>query len=150
EGMYEFPPEQLCDKIAGREGKKGRTKSTYVALPRATRSTQTRSSPSVLVDSRLKADVRSTAKEDMAAPGMKDSSRKPNHREALQRQTQADWENRADIEVITGSIKKIADFLNTFDASCRYRLALLNEKLTTLERKIEYLEAKVTKGDTLT
>ena len=27
--------------------------------------------------------------------------------------------------------------------SCRSRLAVLNEKLTTLERRIEYLEARV-------
>lgn len=27
--------------------------------------------------------------------------------------------------------------------SCRSRLAILNEKLTTLERRIEYLEARV-------
>jgi hypothetical protein len=36
------------------------------------------------------------------------------HKQALQRQTQQDWENRADVEVITSSIKKIADFLNSF------------------------------------
>ncbi|KAF0707283.1 protein BRICK1 [Aphis craccivora] len=29
--------------------------------------------------------------------------------------------------------------------SCRSRLAILNEKLTTLERRIEYLEARVRK-----
>lgn len=29
--------------------------------------------------------------------------------------------------------------------SCRSRLAILNEKLTTLERRIEYLEARVYK-----
>jgi len=37
------------------------------------------------------------------------------HREGLQRQTQADWVNREYIELITGSIKRIADFLNSFD-----------------------------------
>nr|SVE92825.1 EOG090X0ON0 [Megafenestra aurita] len=68
----------------------------------------------------------------------------------LQKQTQQDWANREYIEVITSSIKKITDFLNSFDMSCRGRLAVLNEKLTRLERKIEYLEARVTKGDTLT
>ena len=41
------------------------------------------------------------------------------HRESLQRQTQADWVNREYIELITGSIKRIADFLNSFDMSCR-------------------------------
>merc|ERR1712001_694301 len=57
------------------------------------------------------------------------------HRESLQRQTQADWVNREYIELITGSIKRIADFLNSFDMSCRSRLSVLNEKLTYLERK---------------
>ncbi|XP_012169479.1 probable protein BRICK1-B isoform X1 [Bombus vosnesenskii] len=77
------------------------------------------------------------------------------HREAIQKQIQQDWANREYIEVITGSIKKITDFLNSFgnylkDMSCRSRIAVLNEKLTTLERRIEYLEACVTKGETLT
>nr|CAD7205254.1 unnamed protein product [Timema douglasi] len=88
------------------------------------------------------------------------------HRETIQKQIQQDWANREYIEVITGSIKKITDFLNSFarcnvaDMSCRSRLAVLNEKLTTLERRVEYLEARVsikpreggrvTKGETLT
>ena len=33
--------------------------------------------------------------------------------------------------------------------SCRGRLAALNEKLTALERRIEYLEAKVSKESCL-
>ncbi|RWS25395.1 putative protein BRICK1-B-like protein [Leptotrombidium deliense] len=70
-------------------------------------------------------------------------------REAIQKQIQQDWANREYIEVISGSIKKITDFLNSFDMSCRGRIALLNERLTCLERKIEYLEARVTKGETL-
>nr|CAD7267065.1 unnamed protein product [Timema shepardi] len=71
------------------------------------------------------------------------------HRETIQKQIQQDWANREYIEVITGSIKKITDFLNSFvrcnvaDMSCRSRLAVLNEKLTTLERRVEYLEARV-------
>lgn len=36
------------------------------------------------------------------------------HREAFQKQIQQDWANREYIEVITGSIKKITDFLNSF------------------------------------
>merc|ERR1711872_663620 len=68
------------------------------------------------------------------------------HREGLQRQTQADWVNREYIELITGSIKRIADFLNSFDMSCRSRLSVLNEKLTSLERKVDYLEARVATG----
>ncbi|XP_055690463.1 probable protein BRICK1-B [Lutzomyia longipalpis] len=67
-----------------------------------------------------------------------------------QRQIHQDWANREYIEVITASIKRITDFLNSFDMSCRSRLAVLNEKLTILERRIDYLEACVTKGETLT
>ncbi|XP_055883264.1 probable protein BRICK1-B [Biomphalaria glabrata] len=66
-----------------------------------------------------------------------------------QRPLQQDWANREYVEVITGSIKKITDFLNSFDTSCRSRLALLNQKLTQLERRVEYIEARVTKGETL-
>lgn len=67
----------------------------------------------------------------------------------IQREIQQDWANREYIEVITSSIRKIADFLNGFDLSCRSRLATLNEKLTKLEKRIEYIEARVTKGETL-
>ena len=71
------------------------------------------------------------------------------HREGLQRQTQADWVNREYIELVSGSIKRIADFLNSFDMSCRSRLAILNEKLTDLERKMEYTEARIAKQETM-
>ncbi|XP_042781819.1 probable protein BRICK1 [Panthera pardus] len=67
----------------------------------------------------------------------------------VQREIDQDWANREYIEVITSSIKKMADFLNSF-MSCRSRLATLNEKLTALERRIEYIEARVTKGETRT
>lgn len=84
----------------------------------------------------------------------------PNRGEAVQKQIQQDWLNREYIEIITISIKKITDFLNSFgkynmsnfidinfvtftDLSCRSKLAGLNEKLTILERKIDYLEACV-------
>uniref|UniRef100_A0A8C3FWA7 Protein BRICK1 n=1 Tax=Chrysemys picta bellii TaxID=8478 RepID=A0A8C3FWA7_CHRPI len=55
----------------------------------------------------------------------------------VQREIHQDWANREYIEVIT-------------NMSCRSRLATLNEKLTALERRIEYIEARVTKGETLT
>ncbi|KAK8377977.1 hypothetical protein O3P69_018709 [Scylla paramamosain] len=67
----------------------------------------------------------------------------------ITQQIQQDWVNREYIEVITSNIKRIADFLNSFDMSCRSKLSQLNEKLTMLERRIEYLEARVTKGETL-
>ncbi|ERE66940.1 protein BRICK1-like protein [Cricetulus griseus] len=60
----------------------------------------------------------------------------------VQREIHQDWANREYIEIITSSIKKISDFLNSFDMSCRSRLATLNEKLTALERRIEYIEAR--------
>lgn len=67
----------------------------------------------------------------------------------VQRQIQQDWANREYIEVITCSIKKITDFLNSFDTSCRSRLATLNEKLAALEKSVEYIEARIGKGETL-
>ena len=68
----------------------------------------------------------------------------------IQKQIQRDWANREYIEVMTSSIKKITDFLNGFDLSCRSRLASLNEKLTNLERRMEYVEALVTVQETAT
>lgn len=65
------------------------------------------------------------------------------HREALQRRTQGDWVNREYAELMTGSIKRIADFLTAFHLSCSSRLSDLNARLTRMERKMEYLEAKV-------
>uniref|UniRef100_A0ABI7WK17 BRICK1 subunit of SCAR/WAVE actin nucleating complex n=2 Tax=Felis catus TaxID=9685 RepID=A0ABI7WK17_FELCA len=64
----------------------------------------------------------------------------------VQREIHQDWVNRKYIEVITSSIKKMADFLNSFDMPCHSRLSTLNEKLTALEPRIEYIEAQVTKG----
>lgn len=49
------------------------------------------------------------------------------HREAIQKQIHQDWANREYIEVITTSIKRITDFLNSFGkfffvtgCCCRY------------------------------
>ena len=68
-------------------------------------------------------------------------------REDIKKQIQQDWANREYTEIITGSMKKIAEFLNSFDSSCRGRIATLNERLTQLERKIDYLEATISKGE---
>lgn len=56
---------------------------------------------------------------------------------------QKDWEQREVLENVTVNIKKIAEFLNKFETSTRFRLAKINEKLTQLERQMEYLEAAV-------
>lgn len=73
----------------------------------------------------------------------------PNHYSSVQRQIQQDWSNREYIEVVVSNIKKLTDFLNSFELSCRSKMAILDEKLTKLERQIDFVEAKVTKGDTL-
>ncbi|XP_046953451.1 probable protein BRICK1 [Lynx rufus] len=77
--------------------------------------------------------------------------RQPRRQEdPVQREIHQDWVNQKYIEVITSSIKKMADFLNSFDMPCHSRRSTLNEKLTALERRIEYIEAQVTTGETLT
>ena len=65
---------------------------------------------------------------------------------SMQGQIQHDWNNREFVEVITSSIKRIAEFLNAFDMSARSRLATLNLKLTALERQVDYVEARVNKS----
>lgn len=71
------------------------------------------------------------------------------HYSTVQKQIQQDWSNREYIEVIISNIKKLTDFLNSFELSCKSKLAMLDEKLTKLERQIDFVEAKVTKGETL-
>ena len=44
---------------------------------------------------------------------------------------------------ISGSIKRITEFLNAFNMSCSGKLADLNSKLSMLERKVAFLESKV-------
>ncbi|XP_033233812.1 uncharacterized protein HSPC300 isoform X1 [Drosophila pseudoobscura] len=50
------------------------------------------------------------------------------HREAIQKQIHQDWANREYIEVITASIKRITDFLNSFgrrkECHCQYVLSV--------------------------
>eukprot|EP00041_Stephanoeca_diplocostata_P029523 m.874471 g.874471 ORF g.874471 m.874471 type:complete len:75 (+) comp23576_c0_seq1:70-294(+) len=60
---------------------------------------------------------------------------------------QSDWANREFIEQISKGIKNISSFLNEFDMSTRFRMAKLNEKLSSLERSLDHIEAKLTKGD---
>ena len=66
---------------------------------------------------------------------------------SVQNQIQQDWTNREFIEVIITNIKKITDFLNSFELSCKTKLAFLDEKLNNLEKKVEYLEAQVSKSE---
>lgn len=54
---------------------------------------------------------------------------------------QNDWENREFTEAVQLNVMKIVNFLNKFDRSTRHRLALINEKLTQLERRCDFLSA---------
>ena len=56
---------------------------------------------------------------------------------------QEDWENRELVEVIQMNILTITSFLNRFDTGTRYKLARINEKLSKLERSLDYLESAV-------
>ena len=76
--------------------------------------------------------------------------RKRDRMTSVQALIQQDWNNREFTELITSSIKKITEFLNAFDLSARSRLAQLNEKLTKLERQVDYIEARVAKPEITT
>ncbi|XP_018805692.1 protein BRICK 1-like [Juglans regia] len=56
---------------------------------------------------------------------------------------QADWENREFISHISLNVRRLFDFLVQFEATTKSKLASLNEKLDTLERRLELLEAQV-------
>jgi uncharacterized protein len=68
---------------------------------------------------------------------------------SVQRQLKDDWDNREFIQLISDNVKHIADFLGQFELSLKTRIATLNDQITKLERKVEFLEARVTKGETL-
>jgi len=56
---------------------------------------------------------------------------------------QRDWEQREYIENVTNNIKKITEFLNRFDISTRYKLARINERLSQMEKQMDYIEASL-------
>lgn len=55
----------------------------------------------------------------------------------------ADWESREFAQNIQYNLQAVATLLNRFDTTTRVKLAQLNEKLTNLERKMEYVEASI-------
>ena len=65
------------------------------------------------------------------------------HREALQLRTQADWAGREYIDLMSGSIKRIADFLNAFHLSCSSRLADLNSRYATIHLLFFLMNQKI-------
>jgi len=70
-----------------------------------------------------------------APPAAVDKSRHP--------KIQEDWTNREYVDLVVTSMKKLSNFLNVFDQSCRYRLAVLNQKMENLERKLDFVEARI-------
>ncbi|XVF59145.1 hypothetical protein PTKIN_Ptkin07bG0252200 [Pterospermum kingtungense] len=56
---------------------------------------------------------------------------------------QADWENREFISHISLNVRRLFDFLLQFEATTKSKLASLNEKRDTLERRLELLEVQV-------
>jgi uncharacterized protein len=56
---------------------------------------------------------------------------------------QQDWDDREQIESIDVKIVKAVAFLNDFDAIVRGKIAEMSEKLSRLERNVEYCEASI-------
>ena len=54
---------------------------------------------------------------------------------------QQDWDDREFVEVVHLNMVKIANFLNNFDITVRTKIASLNERLSKLERTVEFCEA---------
>ncbi|KAJ8638162.1 hypothetical protein MRB53_012429 [Persea americana] len=55
---------------------------------------------------------------------------------------QADWENREFISHISLNVCRLFEFLVQFEAATKSKLASLNEKLDTLERRWSFLKIK--------
>ena len=53
------------------------------------------------------------------------------------------FENREYIEKVSQNILRITEFLNKFEYITRTKLNELNQKLSVIERKMEYIEAAV-------
>eukprot|EP01040_Poterioochromonas_malhamensis_P014559 gene14559-16122_t len=56
---------------------------------------------------------------------------------------QQDWNDREFIEIVQLNIIKTAAFLNEFDITIRSRISQLNEKLSKLERSVDFCEAVI-------
>ncbi|KAG6390984.1 hypothetical protein SASPL_148730 [Salvia splendens] len=56
---------------------------------------------------------------------------------------QADWENREFISHVSLNVRRLFDFLVQFESTTKNKLSKLNEKLDTLERRLEMLEVQV-------
>ncbi|KAJ7513765.1 hypothetical protein O6H91_23G013400 [Diphasiastrum complanatum] len=61
---------------------------------------------------------------------------------------QADWDNRQFSNGLSLNVRRLFEFLLQFEGTTRSKLAILNEKLTMLERQLEFLEAKISTAAT--
>ncbi|GLJ29776.1 hypothetical protein SUGI_0588010 [Cryptomeria japonica] len=56
---------------------------------------------------------------------------------------QADWDNREFSSQLALNVRRLFEFLVQFEATTKSKLAGLNDKLSSLERHLELLEAQV-------
>jgi uncharacterized protein len=68
---------------------------------------------------------------------------------SVQRQLKEDWDNREYIQLISDNIKNIAEFLTQFEVSCNSRLAQIDDAISRIERKLDFLEALNSHVETL-
>ncbi len=52
-------------------------------------------------------------------------------------------DSHSQLQVIQLNVLNIAEFLNRFDMTVRYKLSVLNEKLNKLERAVELCESAI-------
>lgn len=58
-----------------------------------------------------------------------------------------DWTNREFIEQVEVGIRKCVDFLNNFHESARYRISDIDQRLNSLERKLDFTQAQLANCD---
>ncbi|EGZ17440.1 hypothetical protein PHYSODRAFT_331415 [Phytophthora sojae] len=57
-----------------------------------------------------------------------------------------DWATAEQIERVQLQLLDVVDFINRFHTSAKTRLAVLNEKMTAVERSLRYVENAVRKS----
>ncbi|KAE8910461.1 hypothetical protein PF005_g21523 [Phytophthora fragariae] len=60
-----------------------------------------------------------------------------------------DWATAEQIERVQLQLLDVVDFINRFHASVKTRLAVLNEKMTSVERNLRHVENAVRKARSL-
>jgi len=58
-----------------------------------------------------------------------------------------DWNNREFNDSVEIAVRKCVDFLNNFQESAKYRLSVVDQRLTSLERKLDYMDAQLKNCD---